>query len=220
MDWRLAWTRAFPLTVACLGLVYSGVYAGPSRDYIYLSYCVVIGLLVTLAYRPLKARLDERRNLSEQHCYSLALQWDSTLAQGELVAAETASLLGSGRLGNSSPRTQLLATQLERFQARLEQWRHYRPQEQDILERQLADMRFELTQMARNQEQVPQVDLLEKLCCLGCGNPCSPGRFCSFCGLALPQVVVCGCGDPVVVPVHLLDDRHPYHCHRCGESHK
>jgi prepilin-type N-terminal cleavage/methylation domain-containing protein len=94
---------------------------------------------------------------------------------------------------------------------------------QDRLAKCLANLQSELSgfMAARQPTTAPAASLATgQIHCLACGHSIPDAPFCPQCGTAQPRVLTCvGCGDRIVVPIHLLTaerDATPLFCPRCG----
>ena len=228
MDWRFAWSRALPWSMATLILVLMGVYtSGAVRNYGYLSFGLLNMAFLTTTYKPF-IRVQKERELAQA-------------GRLEEARGEFRDLVDSARdlesrvlvwLTREQTKTECQLKPL--VERRLEEMRQARefPEWADLsyVQQQTTRLEATLTKLNRlleqaedlvfqQEEQEPASDLPSsgELHCLICGSPSRGGTYCSCCGGLLPLARDCSsCGQEVVIPLHLLESEQPYHCQSCG----
>jgi prepilin-type N-terminal cleavage/methylation domain-containing protein len=230
LDWKFSLAHAVPLSLATLGLVFNGVYGGDYRDYVYLGYALMSGLLLTLSYRPFMTNWEAKQTARTQAVESLVQSYRSAQQEARKEKAETAALLEGGRLRSSQ--VEALNSALAHFHERTK----YAdlpddPQtSRDLVESHLRRILEASAELRRERQfirqSMPDLETPEAAkghpahsCCLACGEQALSGRYCCHCSRPLPEIVACPqCETENVIPHH-LEHAGPYHCHRCGHRH-
>lgn len=221
-DWRFALTRALPLSLATLGLVFNGVYVGDYRDYVYLAYALATGLLLTLSYRPFLAVSQRREESKKTQLEALLVSYYAAQDSGRQLHAEATEMVESGRLRVSQRDS--LRSALDQFASKTQHLElssdpesaHYYVED---YERRLVDATTTLRrEVDFLRESLAEPEPLDDLYfCLACGQQALGGKYCCHCSLPLPEVTPCpGCQTENVIPKH-LNAQGPYHCHKCGQ---
>lgn len=223
LGWRFALTRALPLSLATLGLVYNGVYGGDVRDFVYLGYALCVGLLLTVSYRPFSRVQKSRSEAREIRSQAKLQEYYAAQSRAREEREKAWSLLESGRLRASQ--AEELKSALQRFEERV---RIARLPDDPGCRIEFADASIRRTIQAREDlarecgfidQHVPATLEREDSCCLACGQQSRCGQYCCFCSSPLPEILPCpSCAVENVLPRHLSGAEH-LHCHRCGHRH-
>lgn len=225
LDWRFAISRALPLSIATLGLVYNGVYGGETRDVVYLGYALALGTLLTLSYRPFVRALRAKNAQHRKDVDQLLTEYRAARDQARDLVAETRQLLETGRLRESQRATLTRALELQAEQTRyidLPTDPYSWSEPVVTVTKKLLDSTNELQrELKAVRGHLPAQTLSEiHLHCLACGREALDGKYCCHCSLPLPEVFECpGCRTEIVLPRHLELDSN-YHCHQCGHRHE
>lgn len=222
-DWKFALTRALPLSLATLGLVYNGVYTGDYRDYIYLAYALATGVLLTLSYGPFLAASGRKEEAKRLRLEEQMGRFQEAQALARQQRAEARELAESSKLRESQQES--LRSALEQFSSKtqhldlpgeLARAQYY----VEDYERRLTDATTALrAEVDFLRGSLIETKVSEDRCyCLACGQEALGGQYCCHCSLPLPDVSSCPeCRTENVIPKHILT-KSPYHCHKCGHQ--
>ena len=93
---------------------------------------------------------------------------------------------------------------------------------QERLESQLAHLQAELAHYRDEVRALAAPVGSDENHCMACGRTVPDAPFCQNCGVAQPFIIKCaGCGERVVIPLHVLAENPPVkvlYCPRCGTS--
>lgn len=223
LGWRFALTRALPLSLATLGLVYNGVYGGSVRDFVYLGYALAVGLLLTLSYRPFSRAQKAKKEARDGRVQSLVEEYYAACTRAREQREQACQLVRSELLRASQ--IEELKSALGRFDdsmriSRLPEDPWSRKELTESYTSRVVEASKELQRECEFiQQHVPPPVEQKTLCCLACGQEARGGQYCCFCSLPLPQVLACpSCEVENVLPKH-LSAIETFHCHRCGHRH-
>lgn len=223
LDFRFAVTRVVPLAIFTVGLVFNGVYGGPLRDYLFIGAAIFTMAYVTLGYQTWSAGRAAHQD-AKAAAYSVrksAVIERITAGLGSRMNELAAVDAQAARAGLDRVREPVaaLAKEYEELSKRLtylpreQNWdasESYKNLERDAdafqerLETFLTHLRSELDTLRASTTSAVSTQASE-IHCTACGHAVSDAPFCGNCGAPSPVVTTCGgCGERLVLPVHLL----------------
>ena len=201
---RFSLFYVLPLADLTLALVVNGVFGGPWREAVFLSFGFLAMGLVTLTYPRWRSH-----RLAWQRSQIRELQ---TFLQD---LADQADELAS--LAQSKPQANLPSQALSEAEALSVYISRLRPEDYSVV-RERANRLERLLESSQQtlKRARPAVPRQPSAHCTSCGQPGCTGTFCSACGQARALPVNCPCGSKVWFP---QTPRKDCYCPDCGSKH-